>query len=198
MANYESCYRTNYYHVTDEEKYSELMKGIYAEDIEDFCRPLSKIPFIKYAMDNGNNLFVKNEKNEFIQVESTEVLDCHYEVYSKDDNDDYILLAANGDAKGFKHGFGGYGSIEWYENPEDEESEADFHEFLIRLQTLLLEDECFIFEEAGNEKLRYVGGYVVVVTHDDIKEMSLGGWAQETARKMLGEKAKEENLHAES
>lgn len=37
MANYNSCARTNYFRVTDEEKYKKLFEGLTAEDrVEDF------------------------------------------------------------------------------------------------------------------------------------------------------------------
>ena len=76
-----------------------------------------------------------------------------------------------------------------FEVDDDEDlgyDEYDFDEFLTRLQKILPDDEAFVYMEAGNEKLRYVVGFVVVVTSKEIKSMSLDTWAKEQAKQLLG------------
>ena len=125
MANYMATARTNYFRVTDEDKYSELFNGLCSEDnIEDFTK----------------------EKDGVIY-----------------------------------HGFGSYDSINYLVDDE-----YDFDEFLIELQKILPDDEVFIYMESGYEKLRYVVGFVVVVTSKEIKSMSLDTWAKEQAKQLLG------------
>lgn len=128
MANYYCTCRTNYFKVTDEDKYKELFENLEAEDIiEDF-------------------------------TEETE--------------DGTIL-----------HGFGCYASID-YPSKEDE---YDFDEFIKGIQSILPDDEAFMFFESGHEKLRYVVGYCTVVTNKEIRYMSLDNWAKTQAKEILGE-----------
>jgi hypothetical protein len=79
------------------------------------------------------------------------------------------------------HGFGSYDSINYLVSDE-----YDFDEFLTKLQKILPDNEAFIYMEAGNEKLRYVVGLVVVVTSKEIKSMSLDTWAKEQVKQLLG------------
>ena len=140
MANYMATARTNYFRVTDEEKWQELFNGLCCEDeIHDFTE----------------------------------------------------------DREGVKyHGFGAYASIEYmskvYIEGETEEDgyddyEYDFDEFITELKKILPDDEAFVYMEAGNEKLRYVTGFVMVVTNKETKSMSLDSWAKEQAKLLLGE-----------
>ena len=128
MANYIAVSRTNYFRVTDEEKYKELFEMLSSEDnIEDFT-------------EKGTDGIIR-------------------------------------------HGFGTYGDIEYY---DEEQDEYDFDEWLSRLQKILPDDEAFILESSGHEKLRYVTGWVVVVTSKTIVSMNCDTWAQKKAKELLG------------
>ena len=128
MANYMAVTRTNYFRVTDEEKYKELFGMLSSEDnIEDFT-------------EKGIDGIVR-------------------------------------------HGFGCYGDVEYYDENTDE---YDFDEWLKRLQEIIPDDEAFILESSGNEKLRYVTGWVVVVTRKEIASMSCDSWAKKKAKELLG------------
>ena len=139
MADYLATARTNYFRVTDEEKYSKLFNRLRCEDrIEDFT-----------------------------------------------ENKDGVIY----------HGFGAYGSIDYLaSNEEDsdylagdeEDSEYNWDEFITELQKILPDDEAFIYMESGYEKLRYVTGFILVVTSKEIKSMSLDSWAKEQAKLLLG------------
>ena len=52
--------------------------------------------------------------------------------------------------------------------------------------TILPDDEAFILESSGYEKLRYVTGWVVVVTRKEIASMSCDAWAKKKAKELLG------------
>ena len=129
MANYMATARTNYFRVTDENRYSELFDKLYCEDsIEDFT-----------------------------------------------ENKDGIIY----------HGFGAYGTIDYLVGDEDD-CEYDWDEFITELKKILPDDEAFIYMESGYEKLRYVTGFVLVVTNKETKSMSLDSWAKEQAKLLLG------------
>lgn len=129
MANYMAVSRTNYFRVTDEEKYKELFEMLTSEDtIEDFT-------------ETG--------------IDGT--------IY---------------------HGFGCYGDVEYY---DEESDEYDFDGWLSKLQKILPDDEAFILESSGYEKLRYVAGWVVVVTRKEIASMSCDAWAKKKAKELLGQ-----------
>lgn len=84
------------------------------------------------------------------------------------------------------HGFGGYGSVGWCADPNDEPDCDDLSGFYAELQKILPDDEAFILMEAGAEKLRYVTGYADIVTAHSYDSVSLSEMARHTARKLLG------------
>jgi len=84
------------------------------------------------------------------------------------------------------HSFGAYGSIDYVIDLEDGESGYDFDYFLNELQKITPDGEAFIYQESGHEKLRYVSGYTVVMTHKEIKSTSLSSWTKSTVKKLLG------------
>ena len=129
MANYMAVSRTNYFRVTDEERYKELFDMLTSEDdIEDFTKP----------------------------------------------GEDGIV----------RHGFGCYGDIDCY---DEENEDYDFDGWLNKLQEILPDDEAFILESSGYEKLRYVTGWVVVVTRKEISGMDCDTWAKKKAKELLGQ-----------
>ena len=84
------------------------------------------------------------------------------------------------------HGFGAYGTISYLVGNEDD-CEYDWDEFIKELQKILPDDEAFIYMESGYVKLRYVTGFVLVVTNKETKSMSLDRWAKEQAKLLLGD-----------
>ena len=127
MANYMGTARTNYFRVTDEEKWQELFNGLCCQDaIHDFTEEKDGVKY---------------------------------------------------------HGFGAYDSIEYI---DEETEEYDFGVFVNELQKILPDNEAFIYMESGYEKLRYVTGFVLVVTNKETKSMSLDSWAISQARELLG------------
>lgn len=126
MANYYAVSRTNYFRVTDEEKYNDLIDGLSSEDeFHDFT----------YKDENGVTW----------------------------------------------HGFGTYGNFSY--NLDEDGNMGDFYE---ELQKILPEDEAFMLFESGYEKLRYVTGYVDLVTHNNICGMSIEEWAIQKAKELVG------------
>ena len=81
------------------------------------------------------------------------------------------------------HGFGSYGSIDFMTDAD----EYNFDEFIKKLQSILPEDEAFMFFEAGHEKLRYVCGYCVVVTNKEVRSLSIDDYALTVAKQLLGD-----------
>lgn len=204
MADYLSYYRTNYFHVTDEDAYQKLMKGVRAEDYSDFCEPLSKDVRINYMFENNFPVFCCDETGNFIQV-SAETVDNYHVAYKKESRsgfDTYTKIASDGDEKGLLHGFGGTGIFEWVdpdlpENEDGDFAESDIDEFYHRLQKLLPDNECFIYQEIGHEKLRYLVGYGVVVTKNDIKSTNISDWCAKTAKEILGNNCTDKNIICE-
>lgn len=131
MANYYCTSRTNYFRVTDEQKYAALYAGLYGSE---------------------------DSVEDFTEKHNSELW----------------------------HGFGSEGWMGWRVDPDDEPDCDGMDGFYEALQEILPDDEAFIFMEAGAEKLRYVTGYVVVVTAKKIRYMSLADWAVASAKDMLG------------
>lgn len=58
--------------------------------------------------------------------------------------------------------------------------------FYNELQKIVAENDAIIIFEAGAEKLRYVVGEALIITHNDIKRLSIDDLAVKEAGKMLG------------
>ena len=136
MANYCCTSRTNYFRVTDEEKYEKITSGLSSEGgFLDFTKEVDGITY---------------------------------------------------------HGFGSYSDFEYFdeEDPDHDPDypDSNFDAFLNKMQEILPEDEAFIYMSAGNERLRYVTGYVVVCTKVEIRSMDFHSAALTMAKEMLGDK----------
>ena len=131
MADYLAVARTNYFRVTDEERYQELFEHLVTNgDVQDFTE----------------------ERNGVVY-----------------------------------HGFVAYASIDYQIDLENEESECDFDYFLEELQKILPEDEAFVYQESGHEKLLQVDGYALEVTSKDVRGECLSSWVKDTVKELLGE-----------
>lgn len=88
-----------------------------------------------------------------------------------------------------KFGFGCLGSIYGISaEPEEDDSEDDMDCFLDALQNLVCEDDAIIMTEVGNEKLRYVIGYSIVITSEEIQGIGIPDKALHLAQELLGNK----------
>ena len=65
------------------------------------------------------------------------------------------------------------------------DSDADYDAFLNGLQKHVAESDAVIIMESGHEKLRYVTGYVCLVTGDEIESFSMTDLAVSKAAEML-------------
>lgn len=95
------------------------------------------------------------------------------------------------------HGFGCYGSVEYVVDSEDEEYgtwDDGFGAFIEGIQEILPPDDAFIYMESGNEKLRYVTGFSVIVTKDKVEYINIAADAAHRAANMLGIKDYETQL----
>jgi len=85
-----------------------------------------------------------------------------------------------------KHGFGCYGNI--YGIPYENDFDGGRNRFLNALQNLVCEDDAIIMTEVGNEKLRYVIGFSIVITSKEIQSISIPDKALHLAQKILRNK----------
>lgn len=70
--------------------------------------------------------------------------------------------------------FGGYGTIVGYqEDIDDTDNDPDYDEFINRLSECIAEDDAAIIFEIGNEKLRYLTAYAIVVTNTEAETIDL-------------------------
>lgn len=119
MASYSSEFRTNYFHVTDEEKWREISRGLTCETgIQDFNPPFSENSRIVWMIENQpHNIYVevvedgKTHKRAFNP--DTDNIDDFATLYTPEG----AILQKRSDDKGVLHGFGGYGSLDWYTPP---------------------------------------------------------------------------------
>ena len=60
--------------------------------------------------------------------------------------------------------------------PYEEVNEEDYHEISLEayIQDMLLDNQAFILQETGHEKLRYNVGSAIIITKDDVKFFDIG------------------------
>lgn len=93
------------------------------------------------------------------------------------------------------YGFGGYGLLcgvfQKCENGKEDESaydiEADFDLMVKELQAILPNNEAIIIMNVGHEKLRYVTGHTVIITHSDCSYIDMACAAKAKAKEMVGD-----------
>ena len=86
------------------------------------------------------------------------------------------------------HGFGSYCNIEYLpadaNTDEDDDELCDIEEFYKELQKILPDNEVFVLEEVGNEKLRYVGAYATIVTNKEIRHIGFNRQIETLAKEL--------------
>lgn len=92
-------------------------------------------------------------------------------------SEDNIEVEVNGD----ECYIGCYSSLDF----ETEDEDYDINEFYSQLSKIIKEGDAAIFTEIGNEKLRYLCGYCIIVTHDNVACVDLTDVAIQKAREML-------------
>lgn len=187
-------YKTNRFHVTDENAYDNLIAGICTRKFEEYGKPLSQNTAVRSILSEGKGLlFGKTEKGEFIPV-TRETADNFHALYIQlpagpgETENPYVEIAKNADEKGPLHGFSGKNFFEW-NDPEFFAEALEIEGFLFHLQKLLPKDECFIYQEISYEdnggSFSYIDGRSFVVTHSDIQSIVLTKWSHEAAGKLL-------------
>lgn len=187
MANYYANARTNYFRVTDEEKYQELFSELTGEDnIEDFSKEEDGVLW------HG---FGAYSPIEYMHLETyAELMDrcpdiknaVAIEVYVDGEESELPDAVLNGLFVDCVSGTTENPVIELVSKKEDVEGEWESIEgFIQKLQPLLPENEAFVYQEAGHEKLRYITGYALVATRDKIEYVDISAGALALARKML-------------
>lgn len=86
-------------------------------------------------------------------------------------------------------GFGAYGGICGISPPDgkadDEQYDDSYDTFVNELQEHIAEDDAVIILEAGYEKMRYVVGSAIIVTHAEIDYLDISSWAVKRGAEML-------------
>ena len=170
--NYISTGRTNYFRVKDEKKFQKIVNGLRGEDLHIECT--KEGVYVIYGSNGFEYVPLPSEDKEFL--EKYEQLNG--EVYDKDGNpitkeniDDFSeIYDKNGNAV--------YDDCDY----------GEVDEFYEGLQTVLPDDEVFVYMEAGNEGYRYVTGYAVLVSNREIKYVSLDDAIKTEAKKMIRDK----------
>lgn len=177
MADYCCAYRTNYYRVTDEIRYKQLLEGmpggVYlfekdadgqmyhgfgAYDTVAYYLPASEDESVKEMVETGVPFYDVNG----------EPID-----YKDIDNESFL--------------YNEHGAI--YFDRYDSCNDGGFDWFISELQKILHPEDCFVYIESGHERLKYVGCYVLVVTKEEIKTMFSDDYINSTVKELFGENA---------
>lgn len=176
MANYVSYTLTNYFTVTDDTRFKELAKCLKCDEGEvEFDEEMidGKKMYSLYAYGSMSYYPpMPNKTAEKLKAEYDKIYDIRNVEIDKNNIRNYDVLFDENEN-------------EIYNLYDDDES--SFEDFLKEIQKILPNDECFVFQEVGHEKLRYLVGIVVVVTKNNIESMSLNHFAKSKVKELLGE-----------
>lgn len=128
-----------------------------------------------YATIRTNYFHLKEGKEQ-------EFKDLVSKMISFDDDVHLFEREENGDKT---YGFGSNGCLTGIKGENDGEIQ-NFAVAIEKLQECIADNDAIIISEAGHEKLRYVVGDALIITHDDIKRLSIDDLAVKEAGKMLG------------
>lgn len=131
-----------------------------------------------YVCTVRTNYFHVKDEEAFRKLVKGIVSDYGIELFEKNDSDGRKLF-----------GFESYGSLNGIrkDNAEDND-EYDAEDVLYQeLQSCVAEDNAIIILTAGNEKLHYVAGDAVCITHDKIEYLDLTRLAMAKAAEMLND-----------
>ena len=124
--------------------------------------------------------YVSITRTNYFHVKDAEAFRAFIDNVSGDD----LKLWDEKDDKGDTvFAFGCEGFIYGVQN-EDENDDYDL--FIKNLQEYIADNDAVILTSAGHEKLRYVTGYVAVITGSDIQHVNINDIALSKAREMLG------------
>lgn len=194
MAN-RSIMRSNDFRVTNEEKYKELINGLYSDDQEiEFwakpdedgyiCHGFGAFRKIKYAEQMTVKEYIRDydleKRNEGLTVwyyvwktwpekSTKDIIFSHPEWYI-----DYI-------------DFNGKTATVYVKTEKDDADpiERDMEDFYEKLQKILPENEVFVLTEISHDRLEYVTGTVTVVTSDVIRTSSMRDMASQLAGRQI-------------
>ena len=131
-----------------------------------------------YECTIRTNYFHVKDEEAFRELVKGIVSDYGIELFERNDSDGKKLF-----------GFGSYGSLNGIrkDNEEDDDKYDEEEVLYQKLQSCVEEDDAIIILTAGNEKLRYVAGDAVCITHDKIEYLDLTRLAMAKAAEMLND-----------
>ena len=202
MANYVARTRSNYFLVTDEEKYRNIRRGLRCSDDEVlFWDETRADGQLRHAF-GGYGVFDYGRDYPSIQdyLDRLESEDPDKRPVIRIAEDVADLDAAKADLrtcedicdraedlKIWKEEKDADGTILLFVSEEpDDWAGLDIEKFYKAMQEILPEGEAMIITEVGNEKLRYVYGVSVIVTKDTITYVNLDTETTKAAKKALG------------
>lgn len=170
--NYTGVSRTNYFHVTDMDKFNILAEGLSGEFIEITHKDTDETMFCILADDTMS----------YHAPASAHPEDWDYEdhIYDVDGNeidkakvDEYAqIYDADGECI--------------FDRKEGDDEWDKFTEELIKI---IPEDECFVYMESGHEGHRYISGFAQVITHNGSKSVNLSTFVEDSVKELLGDDA---------
>ena len=182
MANYECYCRTNYFRVTNEEKYQELFGRLSSEyGVDDYSTTKDGVllhGFGAYSPLTLNHIWSPEEKTKLVK----EIIESYMPDDFFSENGELLFDFSRADKIYVKRNdtlmliFDAYHPERYDDNLDCDEG---IYEFAELLQPLLPDGECMIYQEIGHEKMRYLVGEALMVTRNHIAYHSLNEWVKE-------------------
>ena len=172
--DYTSTTRTNYFRVTDEERYRKLVNNLSGERFKAF-HDKDDLSLHAFGADSSVSWYLPASTYDEIRS-----------VYDAGDT----LYDDNGKPVDFE-------DIDMYESLYDSKGNEAYDKymndnilcFVKELVKILPEDECFVLIESGHEGWRYVTGYALVATRNDMRSVDLDSFINKSVKELLGPEA---------
>lgn len=157
MSTYHGRFRTNYFHVTDVEKFKNLMSRIVTD------------AFLEVFCTSSHNTQQTTESTRFsVGFGGGCALLGVADTPQRDISDTFKCQPI--EQAGWNEAF----------------QEADFDQMVSELQEILPDNDAIIIMNSGYENLRYMVGEAIIITKNNCKHISVGDIAKTEACRMLG------------
>lgn len=174
MSDYTATCRTNYFRVMDEELYQSLIACVNGIGFQDISRNgvhgFGSYGELSVRIPPSKLLTRKNLRKAIADDAVYADDGTHVDLKDIDDTDSYPVLQDKNGNKLYDFDWDG----------------VTIEDFVEELRMNLPAGECFVYLEAGHEKLKYIMGKALVATKDKVEYFSLNDIIDRKITELLG------------
>lgn len=181
---------SNYFHITDKERFDQLISGLVAESVSIETDSNNNNPRYKISAEDTLKWYAPASMSDNF----TSYCDAHPEALLYDENDNIIDIL---EVDKYEQIYDADGNILYnrYENEDDtSEDPWDWDRFIDELIKIIPDNEAFIWTEVSYSGNTSVGGFVDIVTHNGKANFDMPSWIRENIKNLISDKDTAENI----